>query len=888
MGKPKSSSNKPPKRGIDFKKIKRKIGRKLPPPKNTTNTDIKSKAIILPEQSVASDKAGLAVSKKGLTLKELLQQTSHHNAKVRKDALIGIKDVLTKNPDELKLHKLAVIEKLRERISDDDKLVRETLFQLFKAVIFPGCKEDGQGPFISLMMVYIFSAMTNLAIDIRLMAFKFLDLVLQNCPNSFSLYAEKILQNYEDILRQNQFYLQDKAKLKNALAGITHCLSLLPHNRRADALETDRMAAESVLHAYEPNVPKESAGLSVITMKLNGILPILVGCFQDFVPLVHTSPQLDAQSFDCMLSVLQSIDLIVQFFGYGTDKSQQELQISLSFNTHQGASPHGQDNNVMVMLKKLWDVFPLYPAHQLSEKEDNRYFILNIIISEIFLSLSDWIYPSSALLEKFLEFIENALLEKICGSLQLGKLFHEKHSVSLLAYIPKLLRQVSGSWRSRILQGFTNVFKSCKPESSLKLVCISAIEEFLDPEKGWLYLDTSDPEILAYYITWLRELPSLLIHLGDKHPLSSKAVLLLQLHLGQRASINPSLSQEYNNIQYTLKDFYRTGVADSTVGYGPFISLTRDIQELSVCCLYYFSNLDSPIIQSVTSCCLCHNLESFILFRIVEVLHSSYKAGRIQIADHISFFVTLLSRYKVFTEKSYDVTENSGKSNFGTFKSITNVVGSFLLQLGDDHVMFQMLEKIVINQILLNPPLDNTCALLRVLVTLDSEPTRLSEQSMTSLSSFLPGYLIDIVSCIPEVKTESAAMVSRKRTRYYLLPCMFIFYRSQKLLKLVLKMMGSLVNEESSSVSTQQWTQYATGYSSRVDAIVSVLLLIFADIKIQQNLLLCKAEIEQILEKILQLQLSEVISMTMEEKHKIGCSYDRLKNCSSRLLVGLR
>ncbi|KAM0071620.1 putative testis-expressed protein 10/pre-rRNA-processing protein Ipi1 [Helianthus debilis subsp. tardiflorus] len=40
------------------------------------------RAIILPEQSLASEKAGLAVSKKGLTLKELLQQTSHHNAKV--------------------------------------------------------------------------------------------------------------------------------------------------------------------------------------------------------------------------------------------------------------------------------------------------------------------------------------------------------------------------------------------------------------------------------------------------------------------------------------------------------------------------------------------------------------------------------------------------------------------------------------------------------------------------------------------------------------------------------------------------------------------------------------------------------------------------------------
>lgn len=108
-------------------------------------------------------------------------------------------------------------------------------------------------------------------------------------------------------------------------------------------------------------------GLSVITKKLNGILPILVGCFHDFVPLVHTSPQLDAQSFDCMLSVLQSIDLIVQFFAYGIDKGQHELQISLSFYTPRNVSHHGQDN-IMVMLKKLWDVFPLYPAQQLSEK----------------------------------------------------------------------------------------------------------------------------------------------------------------------------------------------------------------------------------------------------------------------------------------------------------------------------------------------------------------------------------------------------------------------------------------------------------------------------------------------------------------------------------------
>lgn len=39
---------------------------------------------------MASEKGGLAVNKKGLTLKELLQQTSHHNPKVRRGTFLLI------------------------------------------------------------------------------------------------------------------------------------------------------------------------------------------------------------------------------------------------------------------------------------------------------------------------------------------------------------------------------------------------------------------------------------------------------------------------------------------------------------------------------------------------------------------------------------------------------------------------------------------------------------------------------------------------------------------------------------------------------------------------------------------------------------------------------
>ncbi|KAG6485677.1 hypothetical protein ZIOFF_054240 [Zingiber officinale] len=212
MVRAKPASSKKQKRGVDFKKIRHKIGRRLPPPKNATNVQIKSKAIVLPQQSIASEKEGLAVNKKGLTLRELLQQTSHHNAKIRRAALVGIKDLIVKYPLELKLHKLAIIEKLRERICDNDKMVRDTLYHLLKNVIFPSSKE--------------------------------------------------VLDNYIDILRNNQIYLVEKSKLINALAGLAHCLSLIANKgQRNDRLNNQNQEKFQgrVLHAYKLEVHEDHA-----------------------------------------------------------------------------------------------------------------------------------------------------------------------------------------------------------------------------------------------------------------------------------------------------------------------------------------------------------------------------------------------------------------------------------------------------------------------------------------------------------------------------------------------------------------------------------------------------------------------------------------------------
>lgn len=49
-------------------------------------------------------------------------------------------------------------------------------------------------------------------------------------------------------------------------------------------------------------------------------------------------------------------------------------------------------------------------------QDGDRYFMLNIVITEIFLHLSYGSKLSPGLLERFLEFIESSLSEKVCDA----------------------------------------------------------------------------------------------------------------------------------------------------------------------------------------------------------------------------------------------------------------------------------------------------------------------------------------------------------------------------------------------------------------------------------------------------------------------------------------
>ncbi|KAL0864510.1 hypothetical protein Bca101_043628 [Brassica carinata] len=381
---------------------------------------------------------------------------------------------------------------------------------------------------VLLLMPFIFLAMADSLIDVRLMAFEFMHLVVEYYPPTFSLYAEKILENYKDIIIQiNHFYVQDKINLRVVLSGLTHCLSLLPcdesdtKSHKEIHLDVSFDLQQETLLAYEQDGEKESVRFAHVSGRLNETVGALIDCFQDFIPLLHAPQGLNAQSLiDCVQHIFCSIRYAIKLF--------------IRMHTERQASYEEEvilDQDIASRLsKKLLGSFPLNPGNNLSQRNDESYFILNSMLTEIFLEVSGWSHLPCDLSNRFLEFVENTLLGKIPSSI------------------------------------------SC----------------------------------------WPNKLPPLLNQLGDKHPVSSQVVLKLLLDLGRVAflkKVSPTCEGD------VIKFFnpYQ-GEGDVPDG-GPFVSLPREVQELALCFLYYFTidNFSSPLLRAIVSCCLCAYL-TFISF----------------------------------------------------------------------------------------------------------------------------------------------------------------------------------------------------------------------------------------------------------------------------------
>ena len=168
MGKKTKGINNKQSGGIDFIRAKKKVGRKIKKSSNNaTDTTVRAKRINLSTQTLGAEGKGDAVTSRGLSMPELLNQTTHYSERVRKDALEGIRELLQSHPESLVASAATVVEKVAERLVDQEQVVRTAARAALKSGLLPALGPHGLAPFARRLVLHVGAALTHVAPAVR-------------------------------------------------------------------------------------------------------------------------------------------------------------------------------------------------------------------------------------------------------------------------------------------------------------------------------------------------------------------------------------------------------------------------------------------------------------------------------------------------------------------------------------------------------------------------------------------------------------------------------------------------------------------------------------------------------------------------------------------------
>ncbi|KAJ8494635.1 hypothetical protein ONZ51_g2221 [Trametes cubensis] len=205
---PKSSKKKKDK-AADFSKAKLKLGKGKQTPSNVVDTSFKARSIALPTQSIATDKDSDApTTKRRLTFDALIAHLKHYNASTRRDAILGLRELLEAHPELINPHLTALVKNCVRIIGDEDASVRKALLAFF-AWLFRQVPRDDIIPHSPVLLLFTTSAQTHIFPEIRIDAVRFLDIFLEYIPDVVTegwtlsgsgSHGRRVLEGYLGIL----------------------------------------------------------------------------------------------------------------------------------------------------------------------------------------------------------------------------------------------------------------------------------------------------------------------------------------------------------------------------------------------------------------------------------------------------------------------------------------------------------------------------------------------------------------------------------------------------------------------------------------------------------------------------------------------------------------
>ncbi|MBW0488513.1 hypothetical protein O181_028228 [Austropuccinia psidii MF-1] len=167
----------------DFSKSKLKVGKTKKLPNNATNTSYSVKSIGLPNQNLKKDDQTDPTTKWNLTLDDLIVRLRHYSPTTRKDALIGLRELLHAHHDLWRPNLGRIIHNSARLVSDENPVVRKGLrdfFQWFLPLVDLKLLE----PFCSIVIFFVCSALAHIFTHVRVDAIHIIDILLEVAPTS--------------------------------------------------------------------------------------------------------------------------------------------------------------------------------------------------------------------------------------------------------------------------------------------------------------------------------------------------------------------------------------------------------------------------------------------------------------------------------------------------------------------------------------------------------------------------------------------------------------------------------------------------------------------------------------------------------------------------------
>ncbi|KAK8969128.1 hypothetical protein KSP40_PGU021698 [Platanthera guangdongensis] len=166
--------------------------------------------------------------------------------------------------------------------------------------------------------------------------------------------------------------------------------------------------------------------------------------------------------------------------------------------------------------------------------------------------------------------------------------------------------------------------------------------------------------------------------------------------------------------------------------------------------------------------------------------------------------------------------------------------------------------------------------MLKLIITLDIRTSKLSDESVSALSKWLTGYIIDAASYIPEETDVDVQSDPFRIFKYYIRPCIMWFYRNSDLLFHVLELFALILNEDKFSAQSHSDFTYSLEFPTKIRAVSSILIFMHNEERCHESLSQNNAVIKLIVDNIGHLRDSTISCTTLEEKHKLQIIYDRL------------